>query len=39
MGRGIKNAPKPKESIKKETTPELTGLDESMDLPSFLRRR
>ena len=39
MGRGIKNAPKPKETIKKETTPELTGLGESMDLPSFLRRR
>ena len=39
MGRGVKNAPKPKESLKKETSPELTGLDESMDLPSFLRRR
>lgn len=39
MGRGVKNAPKPKDSVKKETTPELTGLDESMDLPSFLRRR
>ena len=39
MGRGVKNAPKPKETVKKETTPELTGLDESMDLPSFLRRR
>ena len=39
MGRGIKNAPKPKDTVKKETTPELTGLDESMDLPSFLRRR
>lgn len=39
MGRGVKNAPKPKEKLKKEETAELTGLDESMDLPSFLRRR
>lgn len=37
--RGTRSAPKPKETVKKEeTTPELTGLDESMDLPSFLRR-
>ena len=39
MGRGIKSAPKPKETVKKESVPELAGLDESMDLPSFLRRR
>ncbi len=39
IGRGIKSAPKPKSPVKKETTPELTGLEESMDLPSFLRRR
>lgn len=39
MGRGVKNAPKPKEKLKKEETAELAGLDESMDLPSFLRRR
>jgi len=38
LQRGTKNAPKPKETVKKETTPELTGLEESMDLPSFLRR-
>ena len=28
-----------KEMNKKEATPELTGLDQSIDLPSFLRRR
>ena len=38
MGRGVKNAPKPKDSIKKDKNPDLTGLDESMDLPAFLRR-
>ena len=39
MGRGVKNAPKPKDSVKKDKNPDLTGLDESMDLPAFLRRR
>ena len=37
--RGAKNAPKPKETLKKETTPELKGLDECMNIPSFLRKR
>ena len=37
IGRGTKNAPKIKDEHKKDTTPELAGLDES--IPSILRRR
>ena len=37
--RNTKNAPKPKETVQKETAPEPASLDENMDLPSFLRRR